>query len=106
MIKIAVVGLGKMGLSHYAIVNAHPDVELAAVCDSSGYVLGVLKKYTGVTTYSDFDAMLRRVRAGRRADRDALAAPTRRWSGRRSSAACTSSARSRSRSSVTDARRR
>ena len=28
MIKIAVVGLGKMGLSHLAIVNAHPDVEL------------------------------------------------------------------------------
>ena len=29
MIKIAVVGLGKMGLSHLAIVNAQPDVELA-----------------------------------------------------------------------------
>ena len=59
MIRIAVVGLGKMGLSHLAIVNAQPDVELAAVCDASGYVLGVLKKYTGVTTYSDYDAMLR-----------------------------------------------
>ena len=59
MIRIAVVGLGKMGLSHLAIVNAHPDVELAAVCDASGYVLGVLKKYTGVTTYSDYDTMLR-----------------------------------------------
>jgi predicted dehydrogenase len=60
VIKIAVVGLGKMGLSHHAIVNAHPDVEVAGVCDSSSYVLGVLKKYTGVTTYSDFDAMLDR----------------------------------------------
>lgn len=59
MIKIAVVGLGKMGVSHLAIVNAHPDLELAAVCDASGYVLGVLEKYTGVTTYSDYDAMLR-----------------------------------------------
>ena len=58
MIKVAVVGLGKMGLSHYAITNAHPDVEVAGICDSSSYVLGVLKKYTGVTTYSDFDAML------------------------------------------------
>jgi predicted dehydrogenase len=58
VIKIAVVGLGKMGLSHYAVVNAHPDVEVTGICDSSGYVLGVLKKYTGVTTYSDFDAML------------------------------------------------
>jgi len=59
VIKIAVVGLGKMGLSHLAIVKAHPEVELAAVCDSSSYVLGVLKKYTGVATYSDYDLMLR-----------------------------------------------
>jgi predicted dehydrogenase len=59
VIKIAVVGLGKMGLSHLAIVNAQPELELAAVCDASGYVLGVLKKYTGVATYSDYDAMLR-----------------------------------------------
>jgi predicted dehydrogenase len=58
VIKVAVVGLGKMGLSHYAVVNAHPDVEVTGICDSSSYVLGVLKKYTGVTTYSDFDAML------------------------------------------------
>jgi predicted dehydrogenase len=58
-IRMAVVGLGKMGLSHMAIVNAHPGVRLAAVCDSSNFVLGVLRKYTGVTTYSDYDAMLR-----------------------------------------------
>ena len=61
MIRIAVVGLGKMGLSHLAIVKAHPEVELAAVCDASKFVLGVLAKYTGVTTYSDFEAMLREV---------------------------------------------
>jgi predicted dehydrogenase len=59
VIKIAVVGLGKMGLSHLAIVNAHPQLQVAAVCDASGYVLGVLKKYTGINTYSDYDLMLR-----------------------------------------------
>ena len=61
MIRIAVVGLGKMGLSHHAVVNAHPDVEVVGVCDSSSYVLGVLKKYTGVATYADFEAMLDKV---------------------------------------------
>ena len=60
MIKIAVVGLGKMGLSHKAIVGAHRDVELAAVCDSSSYVLGVLHRYTGVPTYTDYEEMLER----------------------------------------------
>lgn len=58
MIKVAVVGLGKMGLSHHAVVNMHPDVQVVGVCDSSSYVLGVLKKYTGVATYADFEAML------------------------------------------------
>lgn len=59
MIRIAVVGLGKMGLSHLAIVNAHPELEVAAVCDSSSVVRGVLEKYTGVATYDDYDRMLR-----------------------------------------------
>jgi predicted dehydrogenase len=58
VIKVAIVGLGKMGLSHYAMINIHPDTEVVGICDSSSYVLGVLKKYTGVTTYTDFDAML------------------------------------------------
>ena len=61
LIKVAVVGLGKMGLSHHAMVNVHPDVEVLGICDSSSYVLGVLKKYTGVETYTDFDAMLEKI---------------------------------------------
>lgn len=59
MIRIGVVGLGKMGLSHHAMINAHPSVKVTAVCDTSSYVLDVLNKYTGVTTYTDYGAMLR-----------------------------------------------
>ncbi len=61
MIRVAVVGLGKMGLSHYAMISAHPDVRVEAVCDSMGYLLDVLNKYTGVRTFSDYQAMLRDV---------------------------------------------
>lgn len=61
MTRIAVVGLGKMGLSHLAMIRAHPRVEVAAVCDATGYVLDVLNKYTGVCTFTDFDAMLAEV---------------------------------------------
>jgi predicted dehydrogenase len=57
-IKVAVVGLGKMGLSHHALINAHPDVEVVGACDASSYVLGVLKKYTGIDPYGDFESML------------------------------------------------
>jgi predicted dehydrogenase len=61
MIKLAVVGLGKMGLSHHAMINAHPRVKVEAVCDSTGYLLDVLNKYTGVRIYADYDAMLSEV---------------------------------------------
>ncbi len=58
MIRVGVVGLGKMGLSHHALLGAHPDVDLVGVCDSAGYVLGVLKKNTGVATFGDYEQML------------------------------------------------
>jgi scyllo-inositol 2-dehydrogenase (NADP+) len=58
MIRAAIIGLGKMGLSHQSMVNVHPEIKLAAVCDSSGYVLDVLSKYTGVKTYTDYSKML------------------------------------------------
>jgi predicted dehydrogenase len=59
MIRVAVVGLGKMGGSHLSIVNAHPLVKVNAVCDPTGYILDVLKKYTGLPVYSDYAEMLR-----------------------------------------------
>ena len=58
MIKIGVVGLGKMGLSHLSMLNAHPDVSVVGVCDSSGFMLSVIGKYTGLETYSSMDSML------------------------------------------------
>jgi len=58
VIDVAVVGLGKMGLSHLAMARAHPDVNLQAVCDSSGYVLDILGKYTGLRTFTDYADLL------------------------------------------------
>ena len=61
MIRVAVVGLGKMGLSHLAMINAHPEVKLDAICDATGYILDVLNKYTGVQTFTDFRRMLEEI---------------------------------------------
>jgi predicted dehydrogenase len=61
MIRLAVVGIGKMGLSHHAMINAHPEVKVEAICDSASFMLDVLGKYTGVRTFTSFDAMLREV---------------------------------------------
>jgi len=62
MVRAGLIGLGKMGISHLAILRAHPDVELAAVCDSTRYVLDVLNKYTGVKCYGDYRDMLKEER--------------------------------------------
>jgi predicted dehydrogenase len=53
MVRVGVIGAGKMGLSHLAILRAHPDVEIVGVCDSLGYLLDVLEKYTGVRKFTD-----------------------------------------------------
>jgi scyllo-inositol 2-dehydrogenase (NADP+) len=58
MLRAAIIGLGKMGLSHQSMVNAHPDVRLTAIADASGYVLDMLSKYTGVKGYADYREML------------------------------------------------
>lgn len=58
MIRAALIGLGKMGMSHLAILNTHPDVKLVAVCDSTAYILDVLTKYTGIRGYSDYRTLL------------------------------------------------
>jgi predicted dehydrogenase len=58
MIKGAIIGLGKMGLSHAAIIGAQPGVDLVSVCDTSSMVLDAFKKFTGVKTYADHKKMI------------------------------------------------
>jgi scyllo-inositol 2-dehydrogenase (NADP+) len=73
MVRVALLGLGKMGLSHQAVINAHPDVELVAVCDTTEYLLDILKKYTSVKTYTDY----RRLIATEKLDAVFVATPSR-----------------------------
>ena len=57
-VNVAVVGLGKMGLSHLSILNALDDFNVVAMCDSSTMVGGVLGKYTGLRYVTDYDEAL------------------------------------------------
>ena len=43
-LKVAVVGLGKMGILHASILNTLPNVELTALCDKSTLIRKVCKK--------------------------------------------------------------
>jgi predicted dehydrogenase len=62
MVNVGVVGVGKMGLSHLAILNAHPDVRVVGVCDTSGLVLDALEKYGSFNCFTDFKTMLNRTK--------------------------------------------
>jgi predicted dehydrogenase len=58
MIKAGIIGLGKMGISHAAIVGAHADVEMTGVCDTSSFMLNAFKKFSSTETFSDFKEMI------------------------------------------------
>ncbi|MBN1180893.1 MAG: Gfo/Idh/MocA family oxidoreductase [Bacteroidales bacterium] len=58
MIRTGIIGLGKMGLSHASIINAHPDLDLVAVCDTSALILEALKKYGSYSIYTDYIKMI------------------------------------------------
>jgi predicted dehydrogenase len=57
-VKTAVVGLGKMGVSHLSIANAIPQLDVVAVCDSSAILGQMVGKYTGLNCDTDFERVL------------------------------------------------
>lgn len=58
MVKVALIGAGKMGLSHLSILGAHPSVEIVGVCDTSKMVVEVLGRYSGYKCFSDYLKMV------------------------------------------------
>ena len=38
MLKVALIGAGKMGISHLSILGAHAEVDVVGVCDTSKMV--------------------------------------------------------------------
>lgn len=60
MIRTAVIGLGKMGISHASIVGAHPDVDLVAVCDTSTIVTSAFKKFGKMSVYTDYKKLFQK----------------------------------------------
>ncbi len=62
MIKVAIIGLGKMGMSHCSILGAHPDVDMAAMCDTDGLLQSAFKKLTKIACYTDYKVMINEVK--------------------------------------------
>jgi len=59
-VKIGIIGIGRMGITHYSILNSHPDVSIKAVVDTSGHILSLIEKYLkGVKTYKAYNELFR-----------------------------------------------
>jgi scyllo-inositol 2-dehydrogenase (NADP+) len=58
VLRVALIGLGKMGLSHFSIINANPRVKVVAICDTAAYLLGALGKYIDAKMYTDYRKMI------------------------------------------------
>jgi predicted dehydrogenase len=57
-VRLAVIGLGKMGLLHASLLKVFPQVELVAICDKSALLTRIGKKMftpTGVTVFNDVE---------------------------------------------------
>lgn len=58
MLKAGFIGMGRMGITHFSILNNHPSVKVVAVCDRSKSMLNILKKYVDVGVYPDYRKMI------------------------------------------------
>jgi predicted dehydrogenase len=58
MLRAGIIGLGKMGISHCAILGAHPDVDLVSVCDASLLTIDAFKKYSRFECFTDYRKMI------------------------------------------------
>jgi predicted dehydrogenase len=58
MIRAGIIGLGKMGISHCAILGAHPEVDLVGVCDTSTLVIDGFKRHTSIECFTDYKKMI------------------------------------------------
>lgn len=63
-VKFAVVGLGSIGKRHIAVLDAEPQAEIAAICDTDEAKCRELSAlYGGLPSFTDYHQMLREVKA-------------------------------------------
>ena len=61
MLKAGIIGFGRMGITHFSILNTHPSVKITAVCDPSAPMRSVLNKYLDINVFKGYQEMIREV---------------------------------------------
>ena len=57
--KVAIIGFGRMGITHYSIINSHPNISVESVVETSSFVTDFLKKYTKVKTFNNYNILFK-----------------------------------------------
>lgn len=70
MIRVGLVGAGKMGVSHLALFGAHPEVHVAGICEPQPLIASIVSSQTGIETFASYERLIER------ADLDAVVVAT------------------------------
>jgi predicted dehydrogenase len=62
MLRIALIGAGKMGISHLSILGGYANTDIVGVCDTSKMVTDFLSKHGNFNCFSDYNKMLSEVK--------------------------------------------
>jgi predicted dehydrogenase len=58
MLRGAVIGMGRMGITHFSILNNHPEVQFVSICDSSDFILKNFERQTGIAIFTNYRKLI------------------------------------------------
>lgn len=61
-IRLGIIGAGRMGITHYSIINSHPDIKVVAIADTSAVINSLMEKYLHVPTFKDYKNLFNKVK--------------------------------------------
>ncbi len=60
ILRVGIIGMGRMGITHYSIINTHPHVKIVAVADTTSLSISIMKKYLkGIQVYKDYKDLIK-----------------------------------------------
>ena len=61
-IKVGIIGAGRMGITHYSIINSHTKVEIKGIAEPSSNINSLFKKYIPeLSIYKDYKELLNKI---------------------------------------------
>lgn len=57
-LRIGIIGAGRMGITHYSIINGLDDVRVVAIADTSQQLLSMFEKYMDISCFTNWEDML------------------------------------------------